>query len=252
MKKFSSILKFVLVTVLCLMSVVCFAACDLFGSIGGDDETKEDPTAVLPKTEADYVLPDNLYIMMQIADTSIFDKGDPWYPKTAKIGNDWQIIRYDRDLSDKTEQQMYYFQYISANNYKKYIYEYPLSSWAEIDTVTFNEMVMTSGVNFSFLYTKRTENYLDIVETECTYDVNPTSIEDLIDAIKYEYTDGMSYEIIVDKAYQNVRLYDVERDNSTVCISDKAYIYSKDITSWSSIPCTANSTPFKDAPYTED
>lgn len=249
MKKFSSILKFVLTAVLCLMSVVSFAACDLFGSNG--DNSEEAPTSVNAKTEKDYVLPENLYMKLQISDTSIFNKGDPWYPKTAKIGNDWQIILYDRDLADKTQQETYFFKYLSANNYRKYGYEYEMSSWEELATVTFNEMVLSSGINFSFLYTKRTENYLNIVETECTFDTDPTSNENLIDAIKLEYTDGMCYEFIVDKDYQNVRLYDVERDNSTICVANKAYIYSKNITDWATIDNTPNTTPFKPAPDTE-
>lgn len=218
-------LLFTLFISFCMMTL---AACDNQITSNEKNTTEDNELDIL-----DYTLPDNFFMSIQISDTSIFDKGDPWYYKTAKIGNDWQLIEYDRDLDNLAEQATHFFKYLSEDSYKHYTYNHTEETWIEVDTVSFHEMVFTSPNNFKFLYTKPTETQYSIEETSTSYDCDPTSNNSFREAVKYEYTSGLDIQIIVDSEYSNMILSEVDRDESRICISWRAYEFNLTISSWS-------------------
>ena len=180
----------------------------------------------------DYTLPINFVITVQVADNAIHNPGAPWYYKTAKIGNDWQIIKYDRDAVDSTKQATYFFKYAVQDSYEQYSYNHTTSQWEQQNNVTFAGMLEVSTNNYLFLYTKPQENYLNITETDIQYDTDPTSYENLIDARKYEYSNVLDYEITVDRAYNDICLSRTERDGGRGLVENRAYEYTKDIDGW--------------------
>ena len=195
---------------------------------GGNNNNTAEPVLI-----SDYTLAQNFAITMQLTDTSISNPGDPWYYKTAKIENDWQLIEYDRDLEDRTKQATHYFEYVSENNYTHYIYNYDLSSWTQTKTgLTFEDMMKVSINNFIFLYEKPTNPSTVITETATTYDTNSTSIETLINAKMYTYKDYFDIEIIVDSVFTDICLYKKEMDNSLIVNTYRAYDYSTDVDNW--------------------
>lgn len=218
----------IMLTVMCL-GALTLSACDTREEKGGNYNTTE--TSVLI---TDYTLPENFAITVQVADCALFNSGAAWYYKTAKIGDDWQLIEYDRDLADKTKQKTHYFEYISSDNYKHYSYDYETSAWAEAGAVNFKELIAVSPNNFTFLYKEPTEPYISIIETAVTYDVDPTSNEEMIDAIRYIYSAYIDTAIIVSADYTNICLRRSEMDGSSELISHRAYDYSTSITDWSS------------------
>lgn len=217
---------FTLVLIFCLIPLV---SCDNETITNGNSTTEATQLDL-----SDYTLPENFFMTIEISDTSIFDKGDPWYYKTAKIANDWELIEYNRDLDDLTKQKTHFFKYISDDLYQHYLYNYVDQSWDEVDMLSFHEMVFTTPNNFKFLYKKPTEVQYNIVETAISYDCDPTSIESLREAIMYEYTYGLDKEIIVDSKYLDIMLSEVQRDESRICTSCFAYEFNLTISSWSS------------------
>lgn len=205
--------------------------------VGCDNETTPNSN-ITPEVSqimiTDYNLPENFFMVLQLSDTSIFDKGDPWYYKTAKIGNDWQLIEYDRDLEDRTKQVTHFFEYLSDDSYQHYTYNYTEQDWEKADVVSFQGMMFTSLNNFKFLYKKPVEVQYHIVETLAAYDCDPTSIESLREAMMYEYADGLDIEIIVDKEYLNITLSETHRNGSLICVSWRAYEFNLTISNWNS------------------
>ncbi|MDD4532224.1 MAG: hypothetical protein PHW22_02180 [Bacilli bacterium] len=200
----------------------------------GGCENNESNTSYLSSEVSieDYSLPENFEMTMQISDTSIFNKGNPWYFKTAKIGNDWQLIEYNRDLADLSKQVTHFYKYISDNTYKHYLYDFDTEKWSEQEESSFAQMKKDNATNFSFLYSKPTEIQIAVEETDTTYDIDPTSYESLRPAKRYIYNDGLDVEAVVDAEYLNVCLSEVQRDESLIVISWRAYYYSVSITSW--------------------
>ena len=177
-------------------------------------------------------MPENFAITIQIADTTIVNPGNPWYYKTAKIGNDWQIIEYDRDLVDADQQVLHYFNYVNENSYVHYLYNYTNLNWDVVNNVNFEEMVLVSQNNFLFLYNNNYEIQLNVVQSDVNYDIDPTSNEELISAIKYEYTNVNNYEETVDSNYTSILLAKTVTNGSTLLISNRAYEYSKTVSNW--------------------
>lgn len=224
-------LKIVFILVL-LFSFVTLVGCDKTTETGEEILTGQSDTDGLKLS--DYSLPENFYMTLLLSDTSIFNKGDPWYFKTVKIGNDWQLIEYDRDLEDRSKQATHFFKYLSEDSYKHYAYNYTDEAWTEVGTVSFQEMVLTSANNFKFLYQKPTQPQIEIVETALKFDCDPTSIESLRDALLYEYSDGLDIEVFVDKAYPNMALSETDRDNSRICVSWRVYELEVSLDDWDS------------------
>ncbi len=219
-----------MIIIILLLSVTFTLPACIFGNEeGGEKIATLDKEPILL---SDYSLPENFALTIQIADSAIFNPGEPWYYKTAKIGNDWQIIQYDRDLADLTKQATYYFGYISDDNYNRYTYDFTNSVWVANGIVDFEGLMATSYNNFKFLYEKPTETTFQIDESTSTYDVDHTSAETFIDSIKYEYTDYFETEVIVDADYLNVCLYKCEEADRPLTF--RAYEYSTSISSWDS------------------
>lgn len=218
----------VLVLCICFAAAVSLIACDPSGE--GEITVPE----ALPSSAkiTNYTLPENFAMTIQVADTQIFNPGDPWYYKTAKIGNDWQIAEYDRNIIDRTKQITHFFKYLAEDSYRHYTYNYETSGWDAQGEVSFAGMLEVSAVNFYFLYKKPTEIQIELAETVCVYDTDPTSNESLTDAIRYEYKDGLEYVFIVDKDYPNICLSKTCRDGATVCVENRAYEYSRSINHW--------------------
>jgi hypothetical protein len=194
---------------------------------------------------SDYQLPDSFYINIRVDDCAIFNAGDPWYYKTAKINNSWQLIEYDRDLADKTKQETHFFRYISEDIYGWYTYDFNSSVWDLNGNVSFAEMIAVSPNNFRFLYKTPDEPYIEITETPCLYDTDPTSSEHNIDAVFYEYNENWDIEKIVDAAYREILLSSTEYIENGP-LTSRAYEYIKNIDSWSS--ATMDYRHFKNAP----
>ena len=234
-----------LVFVFCLVTAFMLSACDSANPSdnGGDDNGNETGTEVLL---SDYTLPVNFAMTIQISDTAISNAGSPWYYKTAKIGNDWQIIEYNRDLADMTQQVTHFFQYIGEDDYVHYTYNYTTSSWDEGTHMSFDDMVDLSENNFWFLYSKDLSNE-NVTETNLSYDTDSTSNEHLIDAVKYEYSNVLQYEEVVDADVHNVLLSETIRNGSTVLISNRAYDYTTSILSWENSYLSFKN--YKTAPY---
>ncbi len=233
---FKQLISVLTITLLC----VVFAACG--PSEEGGDTKNNDITPVLA---SDYVLPDNFYINIKVDDCAIINAGDPWYYKTAKIDNSWQLIEYDRTLADTTIQETHFFRYISEDEYTWYTYNYDSSDWDMKNDVSFAEMVAVSPNNFRFLYKKPDETYTEITETSCVYDTDPTSAEHNINATLYEYSQYWEIEKTVDSAYPNFLLSSTEYiDNGPLTF--RAYEYLTGIDSWSSAPMAYRK--FKSAP----
>jgi len=76
---------------------------------------------------------------------------------------------------------------------------------------------------------KPTGSEVDISESEVKYDTNPTSNENLIDALRYEYSSGVDYEYVVDELFLNISLSETVRDKSTVFIKIAGSINPKSI-----------------------
>lgn len=214
--------------VLLVCTILIFNACDFNpeGGGGNQDIIKKEPILA-----TDYDIPDSFAMTIQIPDSAIFNPGAPWYYKTAKIGNDWQLIEYDRDLADLTKQETHFFEYISDNNYQWYKYDYDVSSWIEQEEVDFEEMIALSPQNFVFLYKKPSEPQIEVEESNTQYDIDPTSIENMIDAVLYEYHDGFDIEVIVDADYLDTRLSKREYVSGNTLIT-RAYEYTNELTSW--------------------
>lgn len=225
--------KFNLFFVLLLsINITLLTGCNNLGDFNDSalDSTSEDEINEL--ILSDYSLPDNFAMTIMLSDTSIFNKEDPAYYKTARIGNDWQIIEYDNSLADKTKQETHFFKYISSDNYTDYIYDYSKSDWNELESGSFFDMVKISFNNFKFIDTPPVGENMNIVETPTTYDTNPTSIVEDIDAIRYEYSCSLDYETIFDSNYPNLCLAECARNGSTICIEWRAYSYNTSITEW--------------------
>jgi len=219
-------LKKIIVLLILAVSPLLLVACG-----DNNNNNNEDPQTMFI---SDYTLPENFVMTLQLSDTSIFNPGNPWYFKTAKIGNDWQIIEYDRNLGTN-EQVTHFFKYISTNQYNHYTYNYKTSSWVKGSTVNFQEMVRTSNNNFLFLEKADRENPVNnATTTNTTYDVDPTSIETYIDAIKYEFTNVLEYEEVADAVFTDMTLSHISRDGSTICYAFRAYEYTKEISNWDS------------------
>lgn len=206
----------------------------LLTACGTEDTEPINTTPTVSIQLSDYTLPENFAITIQVADTAISNPGNPWYYKTAKIGNNWQVIEYDREISDITQQATHFFMYASENNYTQYDFNYNDGVWQQQGTVTFAQMVAVSCANFSFLYDSEHESQLNVVQSNVTYDTDPTSAESLLNAIKYEYTYVNDVEEIVDAQYTNILLSQTIRDGSTILISNRAYEYTKSIDTWDS------------------
>lgn len=183
---------------------------------------------------SDYELPEKFAMTLKLSDTSIFNKGTCWYFKTARIGNDWQTIEYDRDLEDRTKQKTHFFKYISEDNYTHYSYDYSKSDWTKMESGSFFDMAEINLNNFKFLEVPPSGPNINLVETEVQYDTDATSITEYIDAIKYEYSYTLDYELIFDAAYYNMCLSECCRDGSTVCTEWSASDYETTITDWDS------------------
>lgn len=181
----------------------------------------------------DFQLPNSFALTYRISDTKILNPGDPWYYRTAKIENDWQIIECDRE-ENYNNQKTHFLKYITNDEYAHYTFNYVSSTWEEANHLSFNQMVNLSLPNFSFLYVKPTGLEVDASESEVKYDTDPTSNENLIDALRYEYSAGLNYEYVVDKLFPNICLSETVRDNSTICINNDAYEYIKSIEAWDS------------------
>jgi len=196
---------------------------------------------------SDYSIPDSFAMTIQVADVSIFNKGSSWYFKTARLNNDWQLIEYDRDAADRTQQTTHFFKYLTEDSYTHYTYDFEKNDWTKLETVDFTGMVQVSAINFDFLYSLP-YNYsiLDIEETDVSYDTDPTSIVNKIDAIRYVYSDVLDYDIIVDAQYKSVKLTENVRDGSTMCIENKASEYKLPITEWNNTYMSRLN--YKDAP----
>lgn len=179
---------------------------------------------------SDYQLPENFAMTIYVSDSQIFNPGLPWYFKTAKIGNDWEIILYDRDLTDLSEQETHFYEYISDNLYQDYKYDYVTDSWITLETVSFDTMVHFSLNNFTFLTTDPTDGNTGALRTDVEYDCDPTSYVNNISAIRYTYSKVLDYEITVDATYPNIILSDVTYADRTLV--RRAYHYSTTITSW--------------------
>jgi len=188
---------------------------------------------------SDYSLPDTFAMTLMLSDTSIFNKGDPWYYKTAKICDDWQVIEYDRDLEDRTKQETHFFKYLSEDTYTNYMYDYSKSDWTKLETGSFNDMVLISMNNFKFIDTPPSGPNIHLVETDTNFDTNSTSIVANIDAKRYEYTNVLDYEIIFDAAYSNLCLSECVKDGSTVCTEWTAHDYCTTVTEWNSTYLTS-------------
>lgn len=225
MKKF---LLSVLVVMLCFSSIFILTACGI-----EDDNRDEGNLDTNRAYLSDYTLPENFAITIKLIDTSIISPGDPWYFKTAKIGNDWQIIEYDRNAG-QTEQTTHFFRYVSQDNYDHYTYNHQTSTWSMGVSVTFEGMLQTSLNNFLFLKKWERLNSITVTETNIQYDVDPTSNTSLIDAILYEFTNGLDYSEKVDAQYTDISLYHLSMDGSRVCYQFFAYEYTKTLTDWSS------------------
>jgi len=219
---FKIVLSFILV-----FSFITMTACQNEEGSGSVETTSKNELLL-----SSYQVPENFFMTLQLSDTSIFNKGNPWYYKTAKIGNDWQLIEYDRDLEDLSKQTTHFFLYESDNLYTHYIYQYETTSWEEVGEVTFEGMVFTSPNNFKFLYEKPTGPQYNITETNISYDCDPTSVERRRDAYLYENSDGLDIDIIVDRTYPNVMLSETDRDGSRIVISWRAYEYKLTISNW--------------------
>ena len=217
-----------LVFVFCLVTAFMLSACDSADPNNNDNGNGTDTDILL----SDYTLPVNFAMTIQISDTAISNAGSPWYYKTAKIGNDWQLIEYNRDLADMTKQISHFFRYVVDDDYIHYTYNYDTSSWDEGTHISFDDMVNVSANNFWFLYSEDLSNE-DVTETNISYDTDSTSNENLIDAVKYEYSNVLQYEEIVDADFHNVLLSENTRDGSTILIANRAYDYSTSITGWS-------------------
>jgi hypothetical protein len=187
-----------------------------------------------PVLISDYSIPENFAITFQMNDCALNNPGNPWYFKTAKIGNDWQIIEYNRDLADMTKQETHFFKYLSEDSYTHYTYDYTSSSWTSSGSVSFKEMIAVNPANFAFLYNKPTNANIEISESSTTYDVDPTSAVTLISAKRYEYTSYFDIEVMVDIVNTSICLYKNEMDGSLEIISNRAYEYSTSIEDWSS------------------
>lgn len=219
--------------VVSILGMVFLTSCDGMSSNEGNlsfDSTENDSTNDF--IVSDYSIPENFHMTLQIADTSIFDKGDPWYYETAKIGNDWQFIHYDREAEDLSIQDIHFYKYISDKKYSHYIYNRTEEEWDAQEDSTSNDMIQDNSTNLSFFYEKPTGAQYEITETETDFDSDPTSIENYIDAINYQYSDGLDYSVVVDAEYLNLELSETVRDGSTICISWRAYRYTKEIDSW--------------------
>jgi len=225
-----------LVLVFSLFSVPSLIGCDENNAWEDDGKISYESSLSDSASEfvvSNYTIPENFQMTLQISDTSIFNKGDPWYFKTAKIGNDWQFIYYDRDAEDLSVQETHFYQYISDFEYKHYIYSHTEQMWiAQEENSTSTDMMMDNGSNFSFLYKKPTGVQYEIKETEITYDTDPTSIDNSIPALLYEYTLYLDYEVIVDANNLDLCLSENTRDGATITTSWKAYRYSDSITDW--------------------
>lgn len=227
-----------LAIIFCCSSMFVFTACGIEENEGGDTDTTR-------LYISDYTLPENFAITMRLSDTSIYNPGDPWYFRTAKIGNDWQIIEYDRNVA-YSQQVTHFFKYVSTDNYDHYIYNYETSSWIKDDSVTFDAMIETSLNNFLFLNKWERLSTINITETNIIYDVDSTSNEILIDAILYEFTNVLDYEEKVDAEYTDICLSHRSIDGSRVCYEFNAYDYSKSINDWSMIYLTSKN--YKSSP----
>jgi len=182
---------------------------------------------------SNFQLPNNFALTYRISDTSILNSGDHWYYRTAKIGDDWQIIEYDRD-EQYNNQKTHFFKFMMDDEYVHYTYNLTLSIWEEHNHISFHQMLDISMSNFAFLYVKPTDSAIEINEEEVKYDTDPTSYENVIDAIRYEYSVSLDYVYVVDKLFPNICLVETCRDNGTVCVNNNAYEYSKDIDAWDS------------------
>ena len=216
---------------LAIFSVVSLTGCDGTNS-NDDDEASGENTSTSEVLISDYAIPENFEMTLQISDTSIFNKGDPWYYKTAKVGNDWQFIHYDRDLGDFTIQETHFYRYLSETSYTHYIYSYTEEDWVNQGESNTTDMMMDNGTNFSFLYIKPDGPQMEIVETKRNFDTDPTSNRYYIDAIAYEYSDALDFEVVVDANYLNLCLSETVRDGSRICTSWSAYNYTTDIIGW--------------------
>ncbi len=212
--------------VMCCSSLFVFTACGTEDQTGGGSDN---PYIYI----SDFEFPENFEITIKLEDTSKYNPGNPWYFRTAKIGNDWQIIEYDRDVS-YSQQATHFFKYLSEDNYDHYTYDYETSSWIKGISVTFDAMLKVSLNNFLFLKKWERSSAINVTETNIKYDVDPTSNENLIDAIFYEFTNVLKYEEKVDAEYSDICLYHSSIDGSTVCYKFIAYEYSKSLNNWSS------------------
>lgn len=215
-------------SIMLLLSLFTLAACDA---------TNEEENLNTEKTEqglilSDYTLADNFMMTIQLNDSSIMNPGPDWYYKTAKIGNDWQVIEYDRDLADLSIQVTHFFKYLSDDLYMHYLYNHADSEWVKQGELSFHDMVFTSPNNFKFLYEKPTEIQIVVEETISTYDTDSTSNEQLIDIYSYQYTEGLDKTVFVDYDYPSTCLYEVQSRNGQVAISWKANDYTLDISNW--------------------
>lgn len=205
--------------------------------LAGCDSSNNEDEITAEKTEhglllSDYTLADNFAMTLQLNDTSIINSGPDWYYKTAKIGNDWQFIEYDRDLSDVNIQVTHFFKYVSDDLYMHYIYNHTNAEWTKQNEVNFNDMVFTSPNNFKFLYEKPTEIQIVIEETVSTYDADSTSNERLIDIYSYQYSEGLDKTIYVDYNYPSICLYEVQSRNGQVAVSWRSNDYTVSISTW--------------------
>lgn len=223
--------QFLFASVLVLMMAFSFmlTGCDWTNN----DDEDEDNQVPIQAYLSDYTLPENFTITYRIADTAIFNPGISWYFKTAKIGNDWQLIGYDRTLADLTKQPTQFYRYLSVDSYVHYSYDYTLENWVEVETVSFDGMFKANLNNFLFLNKSDRTDYSNVSSTNVSYDVDPTSNTNNIDATKYEFSSSiMEVEEIYEAQYPNVCLSYISRNGATVLLNNCAYEYVKDVTSW--------------------